>query len=58
VRTRTTSSTEVTQTLPSPILPVRAAVTTASTIFSTSISSVTTSTLIFGRNSTVYSAPR
>src|SRR6266571_1655646 len=58
VRTRITSSTGVTQTLPSPIFPVRAAVTMASTIFSTSISSVTTSTRILGKNSTVYSAPR
>src|SRR5256886_4341926 len=36
IRTRVTSSTSVTQTLPAPILPVRAAVTIASTIFSTS----------------------
>src|SRR5690606_20991405 len=58
VRPLTTSSTGVTQTLPSPIFPVRAAATMASTTLAASISSTSTSSLIFGRNSTVYSAPR
>ena len=52
VRTRTTVSTGVTHTLPSPILPVRAAFTTASTTRSTAASSTITSTRTLGTNST------
>ena len=48
VRTRTTDSTGVIHTLPSPILPVRAASTMVSTTFSTAESSTTTSTRTFG----------
>src|SRR5574343_47167 len=55
---RTTRSTEVTKILPSPILPVRAALTMASTQRSTSSVLTTTSTFTLGRKSTTYSAPR
>jgi hypothetical protein len=48
----------VTHTLPSPILPVRAASTIASMVRSTSASVTTTATRILGRKSTLYSAPR
>ena len=58
VRTRTTVSTGLTQTLPSPILPVRAAWTMTSTTLSTAVSSTRTSTRTFGTKSTEYSAPR
>src|SRR5690606_22069702 len=58
VRILTTSSTGVTQTLPSPILSVRADFSMASTTAGTSLSSAMTSTLTFGRNSTWYSVPR
>eukprot|EP01032_Pedospumella_encystans_P019857 gene19857-22570_t len=58
VRVRTTRSTDVTKILPSPILPVRAAFTMASTQLSTSSSLTTTSTLTLGKKSTTYSAPR
>jgi hypothetical protein len=44
--------------LPSPIFPVRAALMTASTTWSTMPSSTTTSIFTFGRKSTTYSAPR
>jgi len=55
---RTTRSTVVMKILPSPILPVRAAFTIASTQRSTSASFTTTSTFTLGRKSTTYSAPR
>src|SRR5262245_24309282 len=58
VRMRTTCSTAVTKILPSPILPVLAALTTASMQRSTSLSLTTTSIFTFGRKSTTYSAPR
>ena len=58
VRMRTTCSTEVTKILPSPILPVLAALTMASMQRSTSSSLTTTSTFTLGRKSTTYSAPR
>src|SRR5262249_59174273 len=58
VRMRTTSSSEVTNTLPSPNLPVPAVLSTASTACSTSSSGMATSILILGRNSTLYSLPR
>jgi hypothetical protein len=58
VRTRTTSSTGVVQTLPSPIEPVLAAATIALTTRAASASSTSTSTRVFGTNDTVYSAPR
>ena len=48
----------LTHTFPSPILPVRAAWTTASMTFSTSSSGATTSMRTFGTKSTEYSAPR
>ncbi len=51
-------SSELTNTFPSPNLPVRAALRTASTAASTSSSSITVSILTLGRNSTLYSAPR
>src|SRR5216684_3530206 len=54
----TTCSTAVTKILPSPILPVRAALTTASIAPSSIFSVTTTSILTFGRKSTTYSAPR
>eukprot|EP01034_Spumella_vulgaris_P011292 gene11292-14360_t len=55
---RTTRSTVVMKILPSPILPVRAALTMASTQRSASSSFTTTSTFTLGRKSTTYSAPR
>src|SRR5882762_10493221 len=55
---RTTCSTGSTKTLPSPILPVLAALTTTLTAFSTISSARTTSTLTLGKKSTVYSLPR
>src|SRR5439155_4517130 len=58
VRMRTTCSTLVTNILPSPIFPVRAALTTASMARSTNASPRITSTLTLGRKSTTYSAPR
>jgi hypothetical protein len=45
-------------TFPSPIFPVLAALTIAATAVSTTPSAITTSILIFGRKSTVYSLPR
>jgi hypothetical protein len=48
----------VTKILPSPILPVLAALTMASMQRSTSASLTTTSTFTLGRKSTTYSAPR
>src|SRR5262245_50135903 len=47
-----------TKTLPSPISPVRAARTMASTAAAAAASDTTTSTFTFGTRSTVYSAPR
>ncbi len=47
----------LTKTLPSPILPVLAALTIASTAAATMLSAKTISILIFGRKSTVYSLP-
>ena len=58
VRTRTAVSTGTAQTLPSPILPVLAALTMTSMSCSASSSSTRTSMRIFGTRSTVYSAPR
>src|SRR2546423_13536418 len=58
VRIRTACSTGRTNTLPSPILPVFAALTTTLTAFSIKSSAITTSTFTFGRKSTVYSLPR
>src|SRR5690606_2770909 len=58
VRTRTTSSTGTTQTLPSPMRPVCAAWTIAPLTRVTSSSSTRTSRRIFGTRSTAYSAPR
>ena len=55
MRTLITLSTGLTQTFPSPILPVRAASTTASTTLSARASSATTSTRTFGTKSTEYS---
>ena len=55
---RMTRSTGVTKILPSPILPVRAALITASTQRSTSPSGTTTSIFTLGKKSTTYSAPR
>src|SRR5258706_3823653 len=55
---RTTCSTLVTNILPSPIFPVRAALITASMARSTNASPRMTSTLTLGRKSTTYSAPR
>src|SRR5437867_2030926 len=51
-------STGVTKILPSPMLPVLAAAATTSATLSTNWSGTTTSILIFGRKSTVYSPPR
>jgi len=48
----------MTQTFPSPIFPVLAAATIASTTFATSESFINASILTFGTRSTVYSAPR
>ena len=58
VRMRSVCSTLSTQTLPSPIEPVRAPSTIALTTSSTASSSVRTSTLVLGSSSTWYSAPR
>jgi uncharacterized protein (TIGR00730 family) len=58
LRMRTTCSTAVTKILPSPILPVLAALTIASMQRSTSSFLTTTSTFTLGRKSTTYSAPR
>src|SRR5262249_54150886 len=58
VRTRTTVSTGTDQTLPSPILPVWAALTMTSTMSSASSPSTRTSTRSLGTRSTLYSAPR
>jgi hypothetical protein len=55
---RTTCSTDDTNILPSPILPVRAALMMASMAGSTVSSATTISILILGRKSTTYSAPR
>src|SRR6478736_127708 len=58
VRTLTTVSTGTDQTLPSPIRPVCAALTTTPIRSSASSSSQRTSTRTFGTRSTWYSAPR
>ena len=58
VRTRMSVSTGEIHTLPSPIVPVRAASTIASATCRAWSSSVSTSSRTFGTNSTVYSAPR
>ena len=58
VRMRITCSTSRTKILPSPILPVRAALMIASTTCSAIASSTTTSIFTLGRKSTTYSAPR
>src|SRR3569832_352001 len=55
---RTTCSRSYTKTLPSPILPERAAASTASITRSTRSSETAASILTFGRKSTTYSAPR
>src|SRR5207237_10728681 len=54
VRMRIAASTGDTKILPSPMLPVFAAAATTSATLSTKWSGTTTSTLIFGRKSTVY----
>ncbi|EMP78607.1 PilL protein [Burkholderia pseudomallei MSHR1043] len=58
VRIRITCSIDVTKILPSPILPVRAARSIASTAWSTRSSDTAASIFILGRKSTTYSAPR
>src|SRR5262249_48152103 len=58
VRTRTTVATVVHQTLPSPIRPVCAALTTTPIRSSASSSAQSTSSRTFGTRSTWYSAPR
>src|SRR5207247_129128 len=58
VRMRMAVSTGVTKILPSPMLPVLSAAATTSATLSTNWSGTTTSILIFGRKSTVYSPPR
>ena len=58
VRIRVTLSTAVTQILPSPIFPVRAALAMASTTSSAISAAVSTSILTLGTYSTLYSAPR
>ena len=58
VRIRTTRSRSQTKILPSPILPVPAALMIASLTASTWSSVTATSSLILGRKSTTYSAPR
>src|SRR5207244_6317681 len=58
VRMRMTCSTVETKILPSPILPVLAALMMAATAVSTLPSGTTSSILILGRKSTVYSLPR
>jgi hypothetical protein len=55
---RMTSSTGTTKIFPSPMRPVFAARSIASTTRPTSESATTTSTFTFGRKSTTYSAPR
>src|SRR5450432_2788404 len=55
---RTTCSSVETKTLPSPILPVRAAASMASITRSTIASSTAASIFTLGRKSTTYSAPR
>ncbi|EXI75153.1 MAG: hypothetical protein AW07_01388 [Candidatus Accumulibacter sp. SK-11] len=55
---RTTCSMLLTKILPSPILPVRAALTMASMAPSAAASVTTISIFTFGRKSTTYSAPR
>src|SRR3569832_898777 len=55
---RTTCSRSYTKTLPSPILPERAAASTASMTRSTRSSDTAASIFTFGRKSTTYSAPR
>src|SRR5437899_5280816 len=57
VRIRIAFCTGLTNIFPSPILPVRAAFTMAFTAWSARLSDSTTSILIFGRKSTVYSLP-
>src|SRR6185369_4318008 len=58
VRMRTTWSSALTKTFPSPNLPVLAVLRIASTAASTISSARATSILILGRNSTLYSLPR
>jgi hypothetical protein len=58
VRTRTTVSTGLTQTLPSPMRPVCAAFAMIPTTSSASASSVTISIRILGTRAMSYSAPR
>ena len=58
VRTRTTLSTGLVQTLPSPIRPVCAALTMMPATSSASASSTTISSRILGTSATSYSAPR
>src|SRR4029079_1734843 len=58
VRMRTTCSSADTKTLPSPILPVRAAASIASMTRSTIASATAASIFTLGRKSTTYSAPR
>src|SRR5450755_3803410 len=55
---RTTCSTAEIKILPSPILPVCADLIMASTAASSRLDGMTTSTLILGKKSTTYSAPR
>jgi len=54
---RTTSSTGETKIFPSPMRPVRAPATIASTAFATHSSGTRTETCTLGRKSTTYSAP-
>ena len=58
VRMRIRRSTDVTQILPSPILPVAALEVIASIALSATASSTTSSSWIFGTKSILYSAPR
>lgn len=58
VRMRTASSTGITKIFPSPTWPVFAALEMAATTPATSLSLTTTSILILGTKSTVYSLPR
>src|ERR1017187_4047815 len=58
VRMRTMLSTALTKIFPSPILPVLAALTIASTAEAACASASTTSIFTLGRKSTVYSLPR
>ena len=55
---RTTSSTAVMKIFPSPMRPVRAPPTIASTISATRSSGTSTESCTLGRKSTTYSAPR